>query len=135
MSNQAPLSIAFLRQEYWSGLPFPPSGNLSELGIKPASPALAGRFFTTEPPRNPKLYMGYMHSFHRKWLQSRNLTQDEFSYLFISGHITRSPLPCPEHEGAADAGGKAEGGRQGCRHPGECSRGPAEVQPQVLTMQ
>ncbi|XP_068400339.1 lisH domain-containing protein ARMC9 isoform X3 [Eschrichtius robustus] len=47
----------------------------------------------------------------------------------------RSPLPCPEHNGAADAGRKAEGGRQGRHHPGECSRGLAEVQPQVLTVQ
>ena len=35
--------------EYWSGLPFPTPGNLSEPGMKPISPALAGRFFTTAP--------------------------------------------------------------------------------------
>ena len=35
------------RQEYWSGLPFPP-GDLPDPGIKPASPTLAGGFFTTE---------------------------------------------------------------------------------------
>ena len=39
----------FPRQEYWSGLPFPPPGDLSNPEIKPVSPALAGRFFTTEP--------------------------------------------------------------------------------------
>jgi len=47
---QAPLSVEFSRQEYWSGLPFPPPGDLYHPGIKPASPAspaLAGRFFTT----------------------------------------------------------------------------------------
>ena len=46
---QAPLSIAFSKQEYWSGLSFPPPGNLPDLRIKPkalASPALVGRFFT-----------------------------------------------------------------------------------------
>jgi len=46
---QAPLSMEFSRQEYWSGLPFPPPGDLTDLGIEPtslASPALAGRFFT-----------------------------------------------------------------------------------------
>jgi len=37
-------------QEYWSGLPFPPLGDLPNLGIEPASPALAGIFFTTESP-------------------------------------------------------------------------------------
>ena len=50
---QAPLSIEFSRQEYWSGLPFPTPGDLHVPGIKPASPespALAGRSLTTEPP-------------------------------------------------------------------------------------
>ena len=46
---QAPLSTGFCRQEYWSGLPFPPPGDLPNPGIKPASlisPALAAGFFT-----------------------------------------------------------------------------------------
>ena len=47
---QAPLSMGFPRQEYWSGLPFPPPGVLPDPKIKPASPARAGGFFTTEPP-------------------------------------------------------------------------------------
>ena len=38
------------RQKHWSGLPFPPPGDLPDPGTEPASPALAGRFFTTEPP-------------------------------------------------------------------------------------
>ena len=46
---QAPLSIEFSRQEYWSRLPFPSPGDLLDLGIKLASPVLAGIFFTTEP--------------------------------------------------------------------------------------
>ena len=48
--HQAPLSIEFCRQKYWSGLPCPPLGDLPEPGIKPASltsPALAGGFLTT----------------------------------------------------------------------------------------
>jgi len=47
---QAPLSVGFSRQEYWSGLPFPPPGDLPNPGIEPispVSPALAGGFFTT----------------------------------------------------------------------------------------
>ena len=44
------MSIGLSQQEYWSGLPFPPPGELSEPGIEPMSPALTGRFFTTEPP-------------------------------------------------------------------------------------
>ena len=52
--GQAPLSMEFSRQEYWSGLPVPSPGNLSDSGIKPMSPALAGRFFTTRSPRKAK---------------------------------------------------------------------------------
>ena len=46
---QAPLSMEFSRQEYWSGLPFPSPGDLPDRGIEPVfptSPALAGGFFT-----------------------------------------------------------------------------------------
>ena len=50
---QAPLSIGFPRQEYWSGLSFSPPGDLPNPGIEPASPALAGGFFTTQPPGSP----------------------------------------------------------------------------------
>ena len=42
--------MGFSRQEYWSGLPFPPPGDLPDPGLQTASPALAGEFFTTEPP-------------------------------------------------------------------------------------
>ena len=51
VASQAPLSMGFFRQEYWSGLPFPSAGNLPHQGIKPRSPALASRFFTTEQSR------------------------------------------------------------------------------------
>ena len=52
-AHQAPLSMGFPRQEYWSGLPFPSPGDLSHPGIEPMSPALAGEFFTTEPSGKP----------------------------------------------------------------------------------
>ena len=42
--------IRFPRQEYWNGLPFPSLGDLPDPGTEPASPALAGGFFTTESP-------------------------------------------------------------------------------------
>ena len=47
---EAPLSMGFSRQEYWSGLPFPSPGGLPDPGIEPTSlmsPALAGGFFIT----------------------------------------------------------------------------------------
>ena len=43
-----------LRQEYWSGFPLPPPGDLPNTGMEPVSPEMAGRFFTTEPPGKPK---------------------------------------------------------------------------------
>ena len=50
---QAPLSMKFSRQEYWSGLPFPSPADLPGPGVKPQSPARAGRFFITVPPGKP----------------------------------------------------------------------------------
>ena len=53
VAHQAPLSMGFSRREYWSGLPFPPPGDLPDPGIRPASltsPALA---FTSRPPGKP----------------------------------------------------------------------------------
>ena len=54
---QAPLSMGFAKQEYWTGLLFPTPGDLPNLGIKPTSPAssaLAGKFFTTVPLGKPE---------------------------------------------------------------------------------
>ena len=51
VAHEAPLSMEFSRQEYWSGLQFPPSGGLPNPRIEPA---LAGGFFPTEPPGKPK---------------------------------------------------------------------------------
>ena len=54
---QAPLSVVFFRQEYWSGLPFPLPGDLPDPGIEPMYPmfpALAGRFSTTKSAGNPQ---------------------------------------------------------------------------------
>ena len=50
---QDSLSRGFPRQVYWSGLPIPLPGNLTGPGIELSSPALAGGFFTTEPPGKP----------------------------------------------------------------------------------
>ena len=55
---QGPLSMRFSRQEYLSGLPFPSPDYLQGGGIEPESPALAGGFFTTEPPGKPIRYTG-----------------------------------------------------------------------------
>ena len=58
VAHQAPLFIGFSRQEYWSGLPYPPPGNLPDLGIEMSlvSLALTGGFFTTVPTGKPWLH-------------------------------------------------------------------------------
>ena len=53
VAYQAPLFTGFSQQEYWGGLPFPPPGGPPDPGIEPLSPALAGGFFTAEPPGKP----------------------------------------------------------------------------------
>ena len=60
-SCQAPLSMGFSRQEYWSGLPFPPPGDRPNPGIGPTSPALSGGFFTAEPPGKPKILCTWLN--------------------------------------------------------------------------
>ena len=62
---QALLSMGFSRQKYWSGLPYPPPGDLPDPKIKlesPVSPILAGSFFTTEPPRKSPIDMRMIKS-------------------------------------------------------------------------
>ena len=53
IASQAPLSMGFSRQEYWSGLPFPSPGDLPNPENQPTFPPLARRFFTTEPSEKP----------------------------------------------------------------------------------
>ena len=53
-ARQAPLSMGFSRQEYWSGLPCPPLGDLPNPGIKPRSPTFQADSSPSEPPGKPK---------------------------------------------------------------------------------
>ena len=57
IAHQVPPSMGFSRQEYWSGLPCPPPGNLPDPGIEPRSPPSAGRFFTAGPWGKPKIVL------------------------------------------------------------------------------
>ena len=79
-ASQAPLSMGFSKQEHWSGLLFPTSGNLPDPGMEPASPALAGKFFTTEPAG--KHSVGYM-MYNMVSLRMQKQIQ-ESSYLSLS---------------------------------------------------
>ena len=81
-SRQAPLSVGFPRKEYWSGLPFPSPGDLPDPRIKPMSPALAGGFFTTEPPGKPEDLIS------KKWLQKdRKMTLVGLLLGWCLGHV------------------------------------------------
>ena len=68
----------FPRQEYWSGLPCPPPGDLSDPGIEPASPALQVNSFTAEPPGKPLLRaiktFYFLFNQSTSWYLSRNLS-------------------------------------------------------------
>ena len=78
---QAPLSMGFYRQEYWSGLPFPSPGDLPNPGIEPRSlpsPALAGGFFTTTP-RKPIICISEITDIDNCW---RNHNCKLFLFLF-----------------------------------------------------
>ena len=54
VARQPPLSMGFPRKEYWSGLPFPSSRDLSNPGIELTAPTLADGFFTSEIPGKPQ---------------------------------------------------------------------------------
>ena len=57
VAYQAPLSVGFSKQEYWSGLPFPSPGDLPDPGIKPGSPALQADALPSKPPGNVPVYI------------------------------------------------------------------------------
>ena len=64
IARQAPLFMELSRQEYWSGLPFPTSGDLPDPGLEPTShlsPALAGRCLTTESPVKPGTFFFFFN--------------------------------------------------------------------------
>ncbi|CAM9214564.1 unnamed protein product, partial [Rangifer tarandus platyrhynchus] len=122
VSSQAPLSMGFSRQEYWSGSPCPPPGDLPDLGIKPtspASPASQADPFPAEPPGEPKNtgvgYPSYLTAVHSLPCQILNCKSSCFrptgdtskvpmtSSAPVSGHLrsrkrrpSRSPARLPQ---------------------------------------
>ena len=66
VAHQAPLSMEFSRQEYWSGLPFPTPGDLSYPGIKPRPPTLQAYSLPSEPPGNYTISINHTVSWRRK---------------------------------------------------------------------
>ena len=80
VAHQAPLRMGFLRQENWSGLPFPSPGDLPKPGIKPVFPALAGGFFSTELAGKPKRSKRKYHAFQQDsqgWEKQKHFLQSQ----------------------------------------------------------
>ena len=80
VARQAPPSMGFSRQEYWSGLPFPPPGDLPDPGIEPRSPTLQVDSLQSEPPGKP-----------HQWLVKINSRIDPL--LFITAALIQHPQP------------------------------------------
>ena len=66
VAHQAPLSMGFSRQEYWSGLPCPPPGDLPNPGIEPWPPALQADSLLSEPPGKSSEALGVTQKACRK---------------------------------------------------------------------
>ena len=73
--------MGFPRQEYWSGLPFPSPGDLPNPRIKLAFPAMAGKFFTTEPP-------GKLHFVIKQYFLIRFLCLLPFIILILKVYVS-----------------------------------------------
>ena len=87
MDHKAPLSVAFSRQEYWSGLSFPSSGDLPDPGIEPRSPTLQADSLPSEPPGKPLCYEEVVHKGFKKKVVGREMkklsgTRDRNSLMF-----------------------------------------------------
>ena len=89
---QAPLSMAFSRQEYWSGVPFPFPGNLPDLGIEPGSPALQEDSLLSEPPGKPMFtYMIYLFIHHQGPCMVWEYVS---SWAPLLGQLNLAHIPC-----------------------------------------
>ena len=82
IAHQAPLSVGFPRQEYWSGLPCPSQGDLPDPGIEYVSRTLAGRCYTTESPGEPMLSTTSLY-FHVSSLLSLSFSPEAPLYILI----------------------------------------------------
>ena len=85
---QAPLSMGFPREEYWSGWPFPSPGNLPNPGIEPGSPTLAGGFLPSWATEETWINIKHLlnsGSFGRKWFSLNYLQAEGKPLLGLSG--------------------------------------------------
>ena len=92
VAHQAPLSVGFSRQEYWSGLPFPSPGDLPDPGIEPRSPASRADTLTSEPPGKPLLHKDRSKSLSSALIICR-MTSLWIPQITVSNQI-KSLIPC-----------------------------------------
>ena len=99
VARQDPLSMRLSWHEYWSGLPFPPPGDLSDTWTEPISPALAGGFITTEPPGRPRHFV-WPNNSTLGYVSERNINLKRLmnpmfiAALFITAKVRKHPK-CP----------------------------------------
>ena len=96
VASQAPLSMEFSRQEYWSGLPFPSPGDLPDSGIELRSPSLQVDALPSEPPGNPIMYNIQSIQIITLWtvkIKSHHLnkTKSQVFASFLSSHLVLMP--------------------------------------------
>ena len=94
---QTPLSMGFSRQEYWSGLPCLPPGDLPEPGIEPRSPSLIGRLFTAEQPGKPST-LG--HHFLMCDINSRGVREADLVRVIWTKQCILGKEPAPPVSGS-----------------------------------
>ena len=83
VAYQAPPSMEFSRQEYWSGLPFTSPGELLDLGIEPRSSTWQADTLPTEPPGKPKFVEGLVNLYN-------NMARRYFYYLHLNDEETEA---------------------------------------------
>ena len=99
VAHQAPPSMEFSRQEYWSGLPFPSPGDLPDPGIEPGSPTLRADALPSEPPGNPPTCLILCKTLHcrgflmRRWQECEDSRSNVWrsSCLPSKRKLERSP--------------------------------------------
>ena len=98
VAHQAPLSMGFSKQEYWSGLPFPSSGYLSDPGVEPRSPALQADSLPSETPGKPKnTGVGSLSPVQGIFLTQKSNPGSPTSQANSFYHLRHQVLPTADH--------------------------------------
>ena len=93
VAHQAPLSVEFSRQEYWTGLPFPSPGDLPNPGIEPGSLALQADSLPSEPPGKPQLEVGELYDPFPNSLGHFTFVDQQIQELRLIWLCSRHPFP------------------------------------------